>query len=411
MSDVVIIGAGPAGLTLGCYLAEVGIPSLIVERAHHPRPHVGESLMPATVRVFREIGFLPVMEAADFPRSGGVVYHPGGRKAVELSYGEFPQEGVEQDYTYHVDRSKLDMLLLKHAENLGCRVLQGVGVREVVFDTCGRAAGVQATVADQEVFLPAKVVVDAAGRGTRLGRQLGLRRELAGLDQFALHAWHVDVDRGRRATERYTHVFFIPELRAWAWQAPINDEITSVGLVADKAIYQEADRDIEEFFTWGLSRNDALAQATRRAVRINDLKGEINYSYRLESVCGDGWLAIGDAACFVDPVLSSGVSVAMHTARFASERIRTALEAQDVSRAAFLPYETRVLGGAATWEDLVRLFYRSPAALLHVLESADHRPAMLRLIQGEVDPASAASVLDAMRDAVAQAGATATPTA
>lgn len=409
MSDVLIIGAGPAGLTLGCYLADAGIPSVIVERAHHPRPHVGESLMPATVRIFREIGFLPVLEAADFPRSGGVVYHPEGRKTLELSYGEFPQEGVDQEYTYHVDRSKLDMLLLKHAENLGCRVMQGVGVREVVFDTQGGAAGVLATVADQEVFLPAKVVVDAAGRGTRLGRQLGLRRALEGLDQFALHAWHVDVDRGRRATERYTHVFFVPELRAWAWQAPINDEITSIGLVADKAMYQDADRDIEEFFAWGLSQNDALAKATRRAVRINDLKGEAHYSYRLERVCGDGWLAVGDAASFVDPVLSSGVSVAMHTARFASERIRAAIEGGDFSRATFLPYETALLAGAATWEDLVRVFYRSPAVLLHVLESPDHRPAVLRLIQGDVDPERAAFVLDAMRGAMTEAGDAAAP--
>jgi 2-polyprenyl-6-methoxyphenol hydroxylase-like FAD-dependent oxidoreductase len=89
----------PAGLTLGCYLAQAGVPVLIVEKAHHPRPHVGESLMPATVRILREIGFLDIVETAGFPRSGGVVYHPQVGFDVPLSYADFPQEGIDQAYT------------------------------------------------------------------------------------------------------------------------------------------------------------------------------------------------------------------------------------------------------------------------------------------------------------------------
>jgi len=398
----VVVGAGPAGLALGCYLADAGVPCLIVERAHHPRPHVGESLMPATVRVFREIGFLPVVEAADFPHSGGVVYHPQGRDAIPVAYAEFPQSGVEQDYTYHVDRSRFDLLLLKHAENLGCRLLQGVSAREVAFDASGCATGIHVTISDQDVFLPARVVVDGSGRTTKVGRQLGLRRDHPVLDQFALHAWFVDVDRGRRATDLYTHVFFAPELRGWAWQAPINDEITSVGLVADRTLFQESRRDVYDFFEWGLSKNESLAKAMRRAERINDLKGEVNYGYRLEHVCGDGWLAIGDAACFIDPIFSSGVSAALNTARFAAERIRTAIDSGDFSGATFLPYETRLLSGAATWDELVRLFYRLPPALTHVLESPEHRPGALRLIQGDVDGEGTAGVLAEMRDLVRQ---------
>ena len=403
MREIVILGAGPAGLTLGCYLADAGIPCLMVERTHHPRPHVGESLMPATVRIFREIGFLPVMEAADFPRSGGVVYHTGGRDSVAIAYSEFPQEGVAQEYTYHVDRSKLDLLLLKHAENLGCRILQGADVREVVFDPEGRATGVRAAIADQEVLLPAKVVVDAGGRGTKLGRQLGLRRDDPVRDQFALHAWFVDVDRGRRATELYTHVYFLPELRGWAWQAPIHPEITSIGLVADKTLYQESGRDVEGFFAWGLGRNEALAKATHRAGRINDLKGEANYGYRLERVCGDGWLAIGDAARFLDPIFSSGVSVAMHAARFAAERIQVAVESGDFGRSTFLPYEDGLFAGATVWDDFVGLFYRDRPAFMHMLESPEHRPAALRLIQGDVD-ADAGALLEELRGTSASRG-------
>jgi len=400
VSDVVILGAGPAGLTLGCYLADAGIPCVILERAHHPRPHVGESLMPATIRIFKEIGFLPVMEAAEFPRSRGVVYHPGGREAIPIAYGEFPEEGIEQDYTYHVDRSKFDLLLLKHAEGKGCRIVQGANVQDVVFDQAGFATGVNAEVGGQRVFFPARMVADAAGRATRIGRQLGLRRDHPVLDQFALHAWYLDVDRGKRATEEFTHVYVLPELRGWAWQAPINGEITSIGLVADRsiyAVYHEGDVGVEEFFDQALGRNKALGKAMRSAFRINDLKGEVNYSYKLDQACGNGWVAVGDAARFTDPIFSSGVSVAMHNARFAAERIQTAIESGDFGRDTFLPYEDKLATDAAIWDDFVRLFYRLLPSFTHVVESPEHRESVLRLIQGEVHSDSSTRVLEEMR--------------
>lgn len=400
MSDVVILGAGPAGLTLGCYLAHAGIPCVILEKAHHPRPHVGESLMPATVRIFKEIGFLPIMEAAEFPRSRGVVYHPRGREAIPVAYSEFPQEGIDQEHTYHVDRSKFDLLLLKHAENQGCRIVQGVTAREVAFDEDGFVGGVQTEVGGQQLFFPARVVVDAAGRGTKLGRQLGLRRDHPVLDQFALHAWFFDVDRGKRETQDYTHVFFLPELRGWAWQAPINSEITSIGLVADRTLYQRAHQDIEEFFQSSLTKNKALAKATGAAVRINDLKGEVNYSYQLEQVCGDGWVTIGDAARFTDPIFSSGVSVAMHDARFVAERIQAAVESRDFSRETFFAYEDRARADAAIWDDFIRLFYRLLPSFTKVVESPEHRPSVLRLIQGEVHADMDTHVLESMRKLV-----------
>ena len=402
VSDVVILGAGPAGLTLGCYLADAGIPCTILERANHPRPHVGESLMPASIRLFEEIGFLPIMEAADFPRSDGVVYHPRGRQSIPIAYSEFPQEGIEQEYTYHVDRSKFDLLLLKHAENRGCHIVQGASAQEVTFSD-DQATGVDVDLAGQRIHFPARVVVDAAGRATKIGRQLSLRRDHPVFDQFALHAWFLDVDRGKRATTDYTHIFFIPDLRGWAWQAPINAEITSIGLVADRSVYgvyQEADVGIEEFFNDSLEKNKALAKATKGALRINELKGEVNYSYQLDQVCGNGWIAIGDAARFTDPIFSSGVSVAMHNARFAAERIQTALESGDCRRETFLPYEDKLRADAAIWDDFIRLFYRLLPSFTHVVESPEHRRSVLRLIQGEVHADSDARVLEEMRGLV-----------
>jgi FADH2 O2-dependent halogenase len=242
--------------------------------------------------------------------------------------------------------------------------------------------------------------VDAAGRTTRIGRQLDLRREHPVLDQFALHGWCSGVDRGRHKTRNWTHIYFVPDVRGWAWQAPINDDITSIGLVAAKSEFQRSGSEIEDFFFQGLEGNRKLARATRHAEMLNDLKGDVNYSYRLDRVCGDGWLAVGDAARFLDPVFSSGVSVAMHSARDAAERIGIALESGDASRETFLPYEDHVFTSAAIWDDFVRLFYRLLPGFTHLLGEEEHREALMRMIQGEVGPDAGEDVLSELRSLV-----------
>jgi FADH2 O2-dependent halogenase len=280
---------------------------------------------------------------------------------------------------------------------LGCDILQGVSVDEVLFGDDGHAGGIRGSFAGEELFLEGKIIVDAAGRATRIGRQLGLRTDHPVLHQFALHTWCTGVDRGRHKTDDWTHVYFVPEVRGWAWQAPIDDEITSIGLVAARDAYHESNLDVQTFFHESLKGNRKLARATRHALPIDDLKGDVNYSYRLDRVCGDGWLAIGDAARFLDPVFSSGVSVAMHSARYAAERISVALESGDLSRDTFLPYEDTVFTGAAIWDDFTRLFYRLLPGFTHLLETKEHRPAMMRMIQGDIQPDSSKEILDQLR--------------
>lgn len=404
MPDIIVIGAGPAGLALGCYLARSGIDHVIIDRALHPRPHVGESLLPATVGILEEIDFLPVVEAAGFPKSRGIVYHTlDRRRPIEVAYGEFPQAGAARDHTYHVDRARFDMLLMKHADGVGCRLLLGAKVEEVLFDQELRARGVRAVVGDNSVELEARLVVDAAGRDTLIGTQLGLRDERTPLDQLALHAWFEGVDRGRARTADYTHVYFLASARGWAWFAPISDDITSVGVVVDRASYAEASGPVS-FFLDRAAENPALAAALKGAVRINDLKGEASYSYRLDRICGDGWMAVGDAARFLDPAFSSGVCVALQGARLASHTIEDALSRDDTSRAALLPYENGVFAAAEVWDDFMELYYRLHQSFTHFVRSTDHRPGILKLLQGSVARRDEAPVLDDIRAFVERSG-------
>lgn len=208
MDEVIIIGGGPAGSTLGTYLGMHGIKSTILESANHPRPHVGESMVTSSTRVFQEIGFLPVLEREGFPHKFGASWHPPTGKEFAIEFAEFPQEGIHQDYTYHVDRSKFDLLLLKHAEQTGAKVCQGVHVKQVLFQD-GKAAGVRAQIGSKTVDLRSKLVVDASGRNTLIGNQLKLKVKDPIFNQYAVHAWFSGVNRGHKKSAEFIHIYFL----------------------------------------------------------------------------------------------------------------------------------------------------------------------------------------------------------
>lgn len=400
--DVIIVGGGPAGSALGCYLSKAGIKNIILEAANHPRPHVGESLVTSTTRVFDEIGFLETMEREGFVRKYGASWHPpkkGG--SMSIRFAEFPQPGVNQDYTYHVDRSRFDLLLLKHAEALGSQVYQGVRAKEVLFDG-DRAIGVKVDIAGQTIDLRSRLVVDATGRNTLLGRQLRWKKGDEHFNQFAVHAWYEDVDRGPVESRDEIHIHFLPVERGWVWQIPITDEVTSIGAVAEHRVFKGAKKDHAGWFDELVRSAPDVEHAMRDARRINDFKVEADYSYCMESFCGDGFLLIGDAARFVDPIFSSGVSVALSSAKFASERIVYAVENDDFSKAALKPYEERLRRGTSVWYEFITLYYKLLPLFTHFIQSKKHRHQVLQLLQGEVYDRQEVPVLDAMREYIEQ---------
>lgn len=402
-ADVIIIGGGPAGSILGSYLAREGVSTLLLEADHHPRPHVGESLVPSTTRVFREIDFLTTMESSGFVRKYGASWHPANGRAgsgLAIDFSEFPQAGVDQDYTWHVDRSRFDALLLGHARKLGAEVAQGVRVREVIFEN-GYAVGVRVRLGGVETELGARVVVDCSGRKTLLGRQLHWLRKDPHFDQYAVHAWFEGLERGDGEDADHIHIYFLPVRRGWVWQIPITETITSVGVVAEKSEFTRSRHGKEGWFQEHSGTNPALAKALAGARRINDFKTEGDYSYCMDRFVGNGFLLVGDAARFVDPIFSSGVSVAAESARFAAGAIQKALSEGDVSEAAFQPYEERVRRGVGVWYEFITLYYRLLPLFTYFIRSPRHRIEVLRLLQGEVYDRDEVPVLGAMREFIA----------
>jgi len=400
MYDVIIIGAGPAGSTMGSYLSKAGIKNLILEGHNQPRPHVGESLVLSTMRVFTELGLLDTMDQAGFPKKYGASWRDFNGKEQALHFSEFRQEGIDRDHTYHVDRGKFDLLLLKHAQSLGSEVHQGVQVKRVNF-VDGQAVGVRAKFAGQEIDIPSRIVVDASGRQTLLGRQLNLKQNDRIFNQYAVHAWFENVERGDDPkTADYIHIYFLPVKRGWAWQIPITDRITSVGVVAEREVFQQFKSESQRYFNTYVQSNKGLARAMANAVRVNEFKTEGDYSYILDKFCGNGFLMVGDAARFVDPIFSSGVSVAMHSARFGAETIRAALESGDLSEAALKPYERTLRGGVEIWYEFIRLYYKL-LPLFTLFIQSEYRVEILRLLQGEVFNRQDVRVLDVMRRYIA----------
>jgi FADH2 O2-dependent halogenase len=270
-------------------------------------------------------------------------------------------------------------------------------VKQVLF-TDGYASGVRIGVGNQDIDLRSKIVVDASGRNTLLGRQLKLKVKDPIFNQYAVHAWFEGVDRGDEFTAGHIHIYFLPIERGWVWQIPITETVTSMGVVLEKEAFTKVVKgDLEEFFWEQMQTNDNLADAMKNARRINEFKNEGDYSYKMSKFVGNGYMLIGDAARFVDPIFSSGVSVAMHGARNASQQIKLALEANDFSEEMLKPFETTMRAGVDIWYEFIRLHYKLLPLFTLFMQSKEYREQVHRLLQGEVYDKKEVPVLEAMR--------------
>jgi 1H-pyrrole-2-carbonyl-[peptidyl-carrier protein] chlorinase len=378
-----------------------GVPNVLFESAIHPRAHVGESLVTSTTRVFKDIGFLETMEREGFVRKYGASWHPiKTSHEFSILFKEYPQEGVDQDYTYHVDRSRFDALLLKHASELGTEVYQGAAVTDIV-TRGGRVTGVRVAVAGQTLDVEADVVIDASGRRALIGRKLGLLEKDPYFDQYATHAWFKGVSRSVCGTERDIHIYFLPVARGWVWQIPITEEITSVGVVVEKRELCKVKGDVEAWFHEMLRSTPDVSRAMAGAERVNEFKREGDYSYSMDRFAGPGFVLVGDAARFVDPIFSSGVSVALSSAKFAAASVAQALAGEAPEEEVFAAYDRKLRAGCDIWYEFISLYYRLLPLFTIFIRQKGYRLQVLELLQGEVYDRSSVPVLDAMREFIA----------
>jgi 1H-pyrrole-2-carbonyl-[peptidyl-carrier protein] chlorinase len=416
--DIGIIGGGPAGSSLAAYLAKAGASCVVLERELFPRAHVGESLVPSSTRVFNDLDFLPQMEEAKFPHKFGAVWTANEQARqydheweglspdchAEVRFEEREQPGVNKNYTYHVDRGKFDLLLLQHAHKLGAAVCEGVRVKGVDFSP--ELPAIHFNLGRKEMSVNVRMVADASGRHTLLGNQLKLKIPDPVFDQYAIHAWFSDFDRQALAKSSehldYIYIHFLPTSNSWMWQIPITDEITSIGVVTQKRNFAGSKQDREEFFWSSISTRPKLSDVLRAARRVRNFKEEGDYSYSMSQICGDRFVLLGDAGRFVDPIFSTGVSIALNSSRFAHRDILGALERNDFSRASFQTFEQTIARGTKNWYDFINVYYRLNVLFTYFISDKRYRLDVLKLLQGDVYDEVAPPVLTKMQKMVSE---------
>ncbi len=425
--DVAIIGGGPAGASMGSYLAKAGVKCVIFERELFPRPHVGESLVPSSMRVFRDLDLIEKMEEAKFPHKFGAAWtsedqggaydmnFKGGFKDraemapqthVDIRFNERLQEGVDREYTYHVDRGKFDLLLLQHANRLGAAVYEGVKVSSVDFGPKEPVVRFNVGRNNKELGVSARMVIDASGRNTFLGNQLKLKIKDPVFDQYAIHTWFDRYDRKVFAKiddhRDYIFIHFLPISNTWIWQIPITDSVTSIGVVTQKRNFAKSKQDREKFFWNAVGTRPMLREALGKADRMHPFKDEGDYSYAMKQLAGDRFLMVGDAGRFVDPIFSTRVSIALNSSRFAHKNVLAALEKNDFSRESFSEFETKIRLGTKNWYEFISVYYRLNVLFTYFVGDARYRLDVLKLLQGDVYDDAAPPVLQKMKKMVAE---------
>lgn len=382
--DVLVIGGGPAGSTCATLLADWGHSVLVLERTRFPRHHIGESLMPQTYWTLKRLGVLDLLRKSACPRKESVQFvSASGRESQPFFFTD--RDPNEWSITWQVRRDEFDVMLLNNSRTHGADVMEGVGVREVLFDG-STAVGVRATSNGSVREFSAKVVVDASGMSAVLASQLDLRYPDEKLRSAAIYAYYRG---GRRDTGRNAGATIIvrtPDRKGWFWFIPLADDLTSVGVVGASSHLctgrgDNPDATLDE----ELAACPAAAARLHGAERVGRTYVTSDFSFRSRRVAGDGWVLIGDAFGFLDPIYSSGVMLALKSGEMAADTIHAGLEAGDVSGAKLGRFGPELAQGMQRLRQLIYAFYdRDFSFAAFTRDHPDETDRLVRVLIGDV---------------------------
>jgi flavin-dependent dehydrogenase len=330
--DVVVIGGGPAGSTVSTLLAQQGCPVRLYERERFPRFHIGESLIPETYWVLRRLKMLDKMKASPFVKKYSVQFVSASGK-LSAPFYFWDNKPHECSQTWQVIRSQFDALMLDNAREQGVDVRQPARVLDVLFED-ERAVGVRVQEegkAPEEVR--ARVVVDASGQSTLLQNRLKLRQWDPVLNKGAIWTYWEGAYRDTGRDEGATLVVQTTNKMGWWWYIPQHDNTVSVGIVAPFEYLFKGRGSHQQVYDEEVEACPAIKQRVASARRAAGYFATKDYSYRSRQVAGDGWVLIGDAFGFLDPLYSSGVLLALKSGEMAADAIAEGLAKDDVSAA------------------------------------------------------------------------------
>lgn len=391
--DVIVIGGGPAGSAAATLIARGGYRVLQLERDPEPVFKIGESLIPATFGPLERLGMIEKLRKSDFPQKHSVQFFSStGSASAPFYFRETEPEETAQ--TWQVLRREFDELLLQNGCDSGVEVRRGAAVQQVLFED-GRAVGVR--VKNGGTYdVRSRVVVDASGQRAILARQLKIRQPDPQLRMAAVYTHFEGAQRDEGIDEGATLIFRTGQRcsppdppqggRAWFWFIPLPDDRVSVGVVGPiDHLIQGRQGSPQSIFDEELLSCPGLGPRLEGARQLFDMKVLNDFSYAATQAAGDGWLLVGDAFCFLDPVYSSGVLLALASAELAADAVLAALAEDDLSAARLGAFEPRLRRGVAAFRHLVYAFYSPEFHFGRFLrQHPEHRDAIIKILVGDV---------------------------
>lgn len=362
--DVVVVGGGPAGSTLAALVAMQGHRVLVLEKEFFPRHQIGESLLPSTVHgVLRMTGVADELAEAGFPRKRGGTFRWGANpEPWTFSFSVSPRMSGPTSYAYQVERSRFDEILLNNARRVGADVREGCAVADVIADDDERVRGVRYTDADgAERRALASFVVDASGNKSRVYQRVGGTREYS--EFFRSLALYGYFEGGKRLPEPNSgNILSVAFPSGWFWYIPLSDTLTSVGAVVRREMAEKIQGDRHKALMALVDECPLIGEYLADAHRVTsgpygELRVRKDYSYHHTTFSRPGMVLVGDAACFVDPVFSSGVHLATYSALLAARSINSVLAGLVDEARAMREFEARYRREYGVFYEFLLSFY------------------------------------------------------
>ncbi|MFI8889309.1 NAD(P)/FAD-dependent oxidoreductase [Streptomyces paradoxus] len=351
--DAIVIGGGPSGATTAGLLAKAGHNVLVLEKEQFPRYHIGESLIPGLNSVVDELGVRETIDAAGFTRKAGISLLWGAeRKLWSIAFGE----SGPYDYTWQVKRAEFDLLLLEHARKLGAMVIEHASVREVL-TTDGRATGVTYTIGrgTDPIRAEARCIVDASGQAKILAREFGLVEMHDDLKNLAVWTYYQGGDR--LPDELSGNILVENHPDGWLWVIPLSDGTQSVGFVGPNDRIAQDTRPNLELLESKIATSREAKKLLRNATQVAGCRTAKDWSYTCSRFFGPGYLLVGDAAAFIDPLFSTGVTLAMKGASSAAATVSAMLQEPDREEEFAQAYDDGLREFLGNVLSFVRFFY------------------------------------------------------
>ncbi|HEV8016815.1 MAG TPA: NAD(P)/FAD-dependent oxidoreductase [Stellaceae bacterium] len=380
--DVLVVGAGPGGSTIAALLAERGRNVVLLEKDHHPRFHIGESLLPMNLMLFEKLGIRDQVDRIGMIKHGVEFISPSHNRVALYDFSN----AIDKRYpfAYQVRRSVLDEILFNNARAKGATAIEGCRVADVSFEGA-QGAVVRATGEDgAERSWRARFVVDATGRDTLLASKFGLKQRNRRHNSAAMFGHFSGARRLPGKLEGNISIFWFD--KGWFWFIPLLDGTTSVGAVCQPGYFKSRKSDFDAFFKDTIAMCPAIAERLSEATLLAPVTGTGNYSYRADRTGGEGYILLGDAYAFIDPIFSAGVYFAMNSAFAGADAVETCLDRPRLAKQALRQFDAMTRRGldSFSWyiyratRPALRNMFMSPRNILGI-ESA-----MLSLLAGDV---------------------------